>query len=273
MKKKIRMLFAILLTLALAFSLTGCGKKEEEAEEPKDLLETIRERGYIIIATEGVWSPWTYHDESGKLTGYDVEMGTLLAEKLGVEARFEETAWEAILAGVDSGRFDIACNGVGYTEERAGKYMFSEPYLYTSAVLMVRGDNTDITCFEDLDGKVTSNSVGSTYAALAESYGATVQNVDTLEETITLLVQGRIDATINARVSYQDYMNEHPDTDIKIVDEADTDMTAIPVKMSEDSRTLVEAINKALQELKADGTLGKLSEKYFGLDLTKPSNG
>ena len=151
--------------------------------------------------------------------------------------------------------------------------MFSEPYLYTSAVLMVRGDNTDITCFEDLDGKVTSNSVGSTYAALAESYGATVQNVDTLEETITLLVQGRIDATINARVSYQDYMNEHPDTDIKIVDEADTDMTAIPVKMSEDSRTLVEAINKALQELKADGTLGKLSEKYFGLDLTKPSNG
>ena len=69
MKKKIRMLFAILLTQALAFSLTGCGKKEEEAEEPKDLLETIRERGYIIIATEGVWSPWTYHDESGKLTG------------------------------------------------------------------------------------------------------------------------------------------------------------------------------------------------------------
>ncbi|MBQ4241126.1 MAG: transporter substrate-binding domain-containing protein [Oscillospiraceae bacterium] len=265
MKKKIKSLFLVLLVLSLAFSLASCGKK-------KDLLETIKERGYIIIATEGVWSPWTYHDDSGKLTGFDVEMARLIAEKLGVEARFEETAWEAILAGVDSGRFDIACNGVGFTEERAKSYMFSEPYLYTSAVLLVQNENTDITCFEDLNGKKTANSVGSTYAALAESYGATVQNVDTLEETITLLVQGRIDATINARVSYQDYMNEHPDTAIKVVDEADTDMTAIPVKMSDDSKALVEAINKALQELKADGSLGRLSEQFFGLDLTKPSN-
>ncbi|MBP0986461.1 MAG: transporter substrate-binding domain-containing protein [Oscillospiraceae bacterium] len=265
MEKKIKSLFAVLLILSLAFSLGSCGKK-------KDLLETIQDRGYIIIATEGVWSPWTYHDESGNLTGFDVEMGRLIAEKLGVEARFEETAWEAILAGVDSGRFDIACNGVGYTEERAKSYMFSDPYLYTSAVLLVQNSNTDITCFEDLKGKKTANSVGSTYAALAESYGATVQNVDTLEETITLLVQGSIDATINARVSYQDYMNEHPDTAIKVVDEADTDMTAIPVQNSKYSKSLVEAINKALEELKADGTLGRLSEQFFGLDLTKPSN-
>ena len=67
-------------------------------------------------------------------------------------------------------------------------------------------------------------------------------------------------------------MNEHPDTAIKVVDEADTDMTAIPVKMSDDSKALVEAINRALQELKADGSLGRLSEQFFGLDLTKPSN-
>ena len=136
MKKMIKSLLAVMLILSLAFTLGSCGKK-------KDLLETIQERGYIIIATEGVWSPWTYHDESGKLTGFDVEMGRLIAEKLGVEARFEETAWEAILAGVDSGRFDIACNGVGYTEERAKSYMFSDPYLYTSAVLLVQSSNTE----------------------------------------------------------------------------------------------------------------------------------
>lgn len=268
MKKNIRRIFALILVLTLSFSLASCGKKEEE-EASKDLLETIKERGYIVIATEGGWSPWTYHDENDVLTGYDVELGKLIAEKLGVEARFEETAWEAILAGVDSGRFDIACNGVGYTEERAEKYYFSDPYLYTTAVLMVRGDNTDITCFEDLDGKVTANSVGSTYASKAESYGATVENVDTLGETITLLLQGRIDATINARVSYEDYMKEHPDADIKIVDEATTDVTCIPVKMADESKTLVEAINKAIAELIADGTLGKLSVQFFGADLTK----
>jgi len=259
----------MLLVLALAFALASCGKKEEEQqEEPKDLLATIKERGYIVIATEGGWSPWTYHDESGTLTGYDVELGKIIAEKLGVEARFEETAWEAILAGVDSGRFDIACNGVGYTKERAEKYLFSDPYLYTTAVLMVRGDNTEITCFEDLEGKVTANSVGSTYASIGEEYGAEVINVDTLGETITLLLQGRIDATINARVSYNDYMAEHPDDDIKIVDEADVDMTCIPMKKSEDSQSLADAINDILAEIIADGTLGALSEKFFGADLT-----
>ena len=266
-KNTLKKLFLLLLTAVLSLALVSCGKKEEE--EPKDLLETIKERGYITIATEGEWSPWTYHDETGKLVGYDVEMGTLIAQKLGVEARFAETAWDAILAGVDSGRFDIACNGVGWTEDRATKYSFSDPYLYTTAVLMVRGDNTDITYVEDLEGKVTANSVGSTYASLGESYGATVQNVDTLDQTMDLLLQGRIDATINARVSYNDYMAEHPDADVRIVDEADTDMTCIPVRMGDDTKTLVEAINKALKEIIEDGTLGQLSIKYFGIDLTK----
>ena len=267
-KNNLKKLFMLLLTAVLALALVSCGKKEEE-EQPKDLLEQIKERGYITIATEGEWSPWTYHDETGKLTGYDVELGTLIAQKLGVEAKFEETAWDAILAGVDSGRFDIACNGVGWTADRAEKYSFSDPYLYTTAVLMVKGDNTDITCFEDLEGKVTANSVGSTYASIGESYGATVQNVDTLDQTMDLLLQGRIDATINARVSYNDYMAAHPDADVKIVDEADTDKTCIPVRMADDTKTLVEAINKALKEIIEDGTLGQLSIKYFGADMTK----
>ncbi|MDO4458905.1 MAG: transporter substrate-binding domain-containing protein [Clostridia bacterium] len=233
-------------------------------------LADIIEAGTITIATEGAWSPWTYHDEtSDELTGFDVEMGKEIAARLGVQADFKETTWDAILSGVQSGRFDIACNGVGYTEERAESYNFSEPYIYTKQVLLVGADNEDITSYEDLKGKTTANSVGSTYAAVAEEYGATVTNVDTLDQTIELLLQGRIDATINAEVSYLDYINVHPDAAIKVVAKSEGEKVAIPTA-KENTDSLVKAINLILEDMRADGTLTALSEQFFGGDITNP---
>lgn len=233
-----------------------------------DLLSSIKERGKLIIATEGNWSPWTYHDEkTNELTGLDVEIGKLIAEGLGVEAEFAETAWDSILAGVESGRFDIACNGVGYTEKRAEKYDFSTPYVYTHKVLVTRSDNEEIKSVEDLAGKKTSNSASSTYAALAEAYGAVNTPVDTLGETIALLTQGRVDATINAQVSIEDYLREHPDANIKIVEVMAGDPVAFPVKKGETG--FVSAVNEILQAAREDGRLAAISMKYFGLDLTK----
>lgn len=233
-------------------------------------LADILSSGKITIATEGDWSPWTYHDEkTNELTGFDVELGNAIAEKLGVTADFQETTWDAILSGVESGRFDIACNGVGYTDERAESYNFSDPYIYTKQVLMVRSDNEDITSFEDLKGKTTANSVGSTYATVAESYGATVTNVDTLDQTLELLLQGRIDATLNAEVSYLDYMNAHPDAEIKVVAKSDGEKVCIPAA-KENTDSLIKAINACIQEMRDDGSLSELSEKYFSGDITNP---
>ena len=235
-----------------------------------DLLARVQEKGKLVIATEGNWSPWTYHDENDKLTGFDVEIGALLAKGLGVEPEYMETAWDAILAGVDSGRFDIACNGVDYTEERAQKYDFSDPYVYTEIVLVVRGDNDSIHSFEDLKGKKTSNSPNSTYAQRAEAMGASVVYVDTLGETLEMVLQGRADATINAKGSVDDYLSEHPDANIKIVLVAPGDPVCYPVRKGEDSASLLAAINGILAQAREDGTLAELSVKYFGADLTNP---
>ena len=238
--------------------------------EGDDLLAKIQERGTLVIATEGNWEPWTYHDENDVLTGLDVEIGKLIAEGLGVEPDFQETAWDSILAGVDSGRFDIACNGVGYTEARAEKYSFSEPYVYTAKVLVVRGDNEDIHSIEDLAGRTTANSSSSTYAALAEEYGATVTYVDTLGETVQLLVQGRVDATINALASIESYLDEHPEADLKIVQKLPGDPVAYPVRKGEESESLVAAVNEILEAAREDGTLSELSIRFLGEDFTKP---
>ena len=258
MMKKV---FALVLALALvALSLAAVA-------ESGNKLEQIKAAGKIVIATEGDWSPWTYHDENDELVGLDIEIGKLIAAGLGVEAEFAETAWDSILAGVESGRFDIACNGVGYTETRAEKYDFSTPYVYTHKVLVVREDNEEIKSVNDLNGKTTANSASSTYAALAESYGATNTPVDTLGETIELLKQGRADATINAQVSIEDYLREHPDAGIKVVEVLSGDPVAYPVQ--KDETALVEAINEILEAARQDGTLAAISEKYFQLDLTK----
>ncbi len=262
-------IIALVLAFTLLFAFAACGKKEEVKSE--NLLEEVKTRGYLIIATEGNWAPWTYHAEgTDELTGFDVEMGRLIAEALGVEARFEETQWDSILAGIDAGRFDIACNGVGYLPERAEKYYMCGPYVYMGTVLVVRGDNTDINSFEDLKGKTTANTASSTYALMAEKYGATVEPVDDLDATIRLLLDGRIDGTVNAAGSIADYLSRFPDANIRIAASSNEEVEedCIPVAKTEYAKPLADEIGRILGELKANGKLAELSEKFFGADYT-----
>ena len=266
------------MAAAGVLSMTGCSSKDTAASTAStastassatlNKLDSIQKSGKLVVALEGAWQPWSYHDSSDTLVGYDVEVSRAIAEKLGVEPEYVESDWDSLFAGLDAGRYDMVCNGVEVTEERAKTYAFTTPYGYIHTALAVRKDNTDITSFEDLKGKTTANSLASTYMELAESYGATVQGIDTLEETIQLLTAGRIDATLNADVSFYDYLNVHPDADFKLVAQtAEASHVAIPVLKSEDTAYL-DALNTAIEELRADGTLKTLSEKYFGQDIS-----
>ena len=252
--------------------LTGCSSKDTAASTASSAtlnkLDSIQKSGKLVVALEGAWQPWSYHDSSDTLVGYDVEVSRAIAEKLGVEPEYVESDWDSLFAGLDAGRYDMVCNGVEVTEERAKTYAFTTPYGYIHTALAVRKDNEEIHSFEDLKGKTTANSLASTYMELAESYGATVQGIDTLEETIQLLTAGRIDATLNADVSFYDYLNVHPEADFKLVAQtAEASHVAIPVLKSEDTAYL-DALNTAIEELRADGTLKTLSEKYFGQDIS-----
>ena len=260
------------MAAAGVLGLTGCSDKAAASSTagpaPLNQLNSIQKSGKLVVALEGAWQPWSYHDSSDTLVGYDVEVSRAIAEKLGVEPEYVESDWDSLFAGLDAGRYDMVCNGVEVTEERAKTYDFTTPYGYIHTALAVRKDNEDIHSFEDLKGKTTANSLASTYMELAESYGATVQGIDTLEETIQLLTAGRIDATLNADVSFYDYLNVHPEADFKLVAQtAEASHVAIPVLKSEDTAYL-DALNAAIEELRADGTLKTLSEKYFGQDIS-----
>lgn len=265
---------AAILTAAAALLLSGCAQssagKTEGAASTGDLLSQIREKGEIVVAMEGTWAPWTYHDENDQLVGYDVEVAQQLAEKLGVKAQFVEGEWDGLLAGLDAGRYDIMVNGVDVTAERAEKYDFSDPYAYNRTAVIVRGGDDSIQTLSDLQGKKTANTISSTYAALAEQYGAEVTGVDDLNQTFELLLAGRIDATLNAEVTYYDYKKVHPEADVKIAAlTEDATEVAIPMRKGAETETLRAAVNQALSELREDGTLSALSEKYFGTDISR----
>lgn len=159
---------------------------------------------------------------------------------------------------------------VGIAPDREEKYNFSTPYAFNRTAVLVRGDYDQIHFMEDLKGKRTANTISSNYATLAESYGATVTGVDDLNQTIELLLSGRIDATLNAEVVFADYQRTHPDANIQVVAFSDEpERVAIPVRKGDDSATLLAAINDALAQMDADGTLSRLSVKYSGMDISE----
>lgn len=280
-KRRFLALFMAVAMLGI-FALTGCSgnntQQQDSTSAPSaqtaegDLLAQIRERGDIIVAMEGTWAPWTYHDEDDNLVGYDVEVAQAIAEKLGVEAIFVEGEWDGLLAGLSAGRYDIMVNGVDIDPARQETYDFSDPYAYNRTAVITTDQNSDINTLEDLQGKHTANTISSTYAQLAEQYGAEVTGVDDLNQTFELLLSGRIDATLNAEMTYYDYMKAHPEAELKVaVLTEEANRIGIPMRKGEETATLREAINNALADLSEEGVLSELSEKYFGRDISQAS--
>nr|WP_302020082.1 amino acid ABC transporter substrate-binding protein [uncultured Acetatifactor sp.] len=274
------MRMAIAPALVAACLLTGCGGQDGGASgsgsqtesgagaaEDGDQLAKILEAGKIIIGTEGTYSPNSYHDENGDLVGFDVEVGRKVAEKLGVEVEFFEAEWDSLFSSMDAGRIDTVINEVEYSDERALKYDFSNPYTYIRGALMVKGDNEEIKSFEDLDGKKAAQNLTSSWGRMAEEYGAELVGVDAVAQTVDLLLTGRADATLNVETAFSDYLKKNPDADVKVVAwTEEVSSSLIPVKKGNED--LLKAINEAIDELRESGELAELSEKYFGMDVT-----
>ncbi len=266
----------IAIATAIGFALAGCsgaagssGGTESGPAAADTSLAAVQKAGFITVGTEGTYRPFSYHaGGSGNLTGYDVEVIKAVASQLGVTVKFDETQWDAIFAGLQAGRFNVIANQVSITPARASTYLFSVPYTYSTGVIVVRSSNTSITSFASLAGKTTAQSLTSNWYALAQQNGATIQGVEGWAQSVALVQQGRVDATINDKLTYLDYQKQNADTGLKIAAET-AEKSESAFAFTKGSTALAHAVDDALKKLTDDGTLAAISRKYFGQDVSR----
>ncbi|WP_409304305.1 amino acid ABC transporter substrate-binding protein [Peribacillus sp. SCS-155] len=271
MKKLIYAMVSIVMLLALAACGNDGNSKEEGNKESaggKSSYDTIKEKGEITIGTEGTYAPFTFHDKSGKLTGFDVEIAEEVFKRLDIKPKFVETKWDGMIAGLDAKRYDMVANEVAIRPERLEKYDMSDPYIVSKAVLIVHKDNKDIKNLDDLQGKKVAQSLDSNYRKIAEEHGATNTVVEGFNQSIDLITSKRVDATLNDSLSYLDLVKQRPELAIKKVYE-EKDATSNAFLFRKDNKELVDNVNKALADMKEDGTYLKISKKWFNTDVSK----
>lgn len=263
--KGIALAASILATVAL---ISGCSSGTDDAGDTK---EALIQRGVLTVGTEGTYSPFTFHDPDTKeLTGYDVDVITAIADEIGVKVQFSETEWDSIFAGLKAGRFELVANQVTKTEERAGLYALSDPYTVAHGVIIARQDEaSDITSLDDIKGKSSAQSTTSNWAQVATDAGATVVSVEGFAQAVTLVQQKRADVTVNDSLVAADYLKTTGATDVVVAAELPDSFTAESVFALRKGSGLLPVINDALAAIRADGTLTKISEKWFGKDVSQ----
>lgn len=249
---KISNLFKVAAILALGLNLHA---------------KTIKE-GVLTVATEGTYAPFSFYDEKGELTGYDVDVARAVAKKLNLKIEFLTAPWDAMLAAFDAGKADAVFNQVSITEERKKKYELSEPYIVTYGAIIVRKDNDSIKSFADLNGKKNADSATSNWAKVAASYGAQNVTVDSFAKSMELLIAGRVDSVLRDNIVFLDFTKNQPAAPVKIA-AVGNEKDYIGVAVQKGNAELTERINKALAELKAEGKLKEISQKYFGKDVSE----
>ncbi|BBX28819.1 ABC transporter permease subunit [Mycolicibacterium alvei] len=244
------------LLLIVAVLLAACGSKTGNTDEP------LSSAGVLRVGTEGVYSPFSYHDPAtGQLVGYDVDIARAVGDKLGVRVEFVETPWDSIFAALEANQFDVVANEVTITPERQAKYDLSQPYSVGEGVIVTRAGDTSITTLADLKGKVAAENATSNWSEIARAAGARVEAVEGFTQAIKLLNQGRVDVVVNDSIAVYAYLAETDDTSVKIAGTVG-EKSEQGFAARKDSGLLPE-LNTALDELRADGTLAAISQKYL----------
>jgi polar amino acid transport system substrate-binding protein len=280
-----------LLALTLALAVSACGGSDEKSG---DLLSAIEDKGVLTVSTDPAYPPASeLNKDTGEYEGFDIDVATEIAKRLGVDVAWKTPGWDTITAGNWSGRWDVSVGSMTITPERSQVLYFTKPYYYTPASVAVNSDNTTITDPAQLSGKKIGVGVATTYDSYLEGKlslqdengdSEAIESVITdpsvrTYETDALALQDlslgdgqRLDGAITATPIVQGAIDS--DSHIKIIGEPlyYEPLAVAADRSSElDSQSLVDKISDIIAEMHEDGTLSKLSKKWYGIDYSVSS--
>lgn len=277
MKKTIGLLMVLMLSIGL---LAGCGNNNTATNDTKETaanttndtapegstLADIQKSGEMTFAMTGAYPPFNYIDDNGDLVGFDIDIANALAEQLGVEAVPITTAWDGIITGLVSSRFDTIIGSMAITEERLEQVNFTDPYYYDGAQFFVSGDSK-LTSIDDVtDGKV-GVVTGTTFHEYLEGLDniGEIMQFESDVDNIKALEQSRIDGLVTGR--FVGLMApENYDVDLvpcgKMLYSED-----IGIAVRKEDTALLDALNKALADIIENGTYEEISNKWFGTNI------
>ncbi|MED3623903.1 transporter substrate-binding domain-containing protein [Neobacillus thermocopriae] len=243
---------------ALIILLTACGTEKASTNERK-----LVEEGKFIYAASGEYKPFSYMKEDGTMTGFDIEVAEAIAKELGLKPVQKKFKFGGIIEGVKSGRFDAAVASHEITEERLKVVHFSTPYYYSGPQIFVRPDSK-VETLNDLKGKEIAVSKGTTFAEFAKQVTDRIILLDSDVVALEALSKGKHDAVITDFVTGKEAIG----AGMKIVEKEMLGRSEQGIAVAKDNDKLLNEINKALEKLRENGTLSKISQKYFGEDIT-----
>lgn len=243
-----------LVVLLVPFTLFAEGKSDSET---------------IQFAGSGGYPPFNYFSEEDEVVGFDVDVAREISTRLGLELDYVTTAWDGIIEGLRAGRYNGILGSMGITEERKEVVDFSDPYYYSGAQVIVRADS-GIEGPEDLTAENTVGFVtGTTFEQDAAERGVEMRLYEDDNQTLMELINGRIDAVITDRVVAVNAMSKIEGGDQLILAGELLRKEECAIAFQKDD-LLRDSVNQILAEMREDGTLTAISEKWFGLDITNP---
>ena len=263
-KKLLALGMAAVMTAAF---VTGCG-----GQKAADSGLGSGDQGKVGL--DDNFPPMGFKDENNEITGFDVDLAKEASKRLGREVEFKAIDWSSKEAELKSGRVNVLWNGLDITEKRKENMLFSDPYMDNRQIIFVKKGRTDITDEKSLAGKVVGTQSASTaeeYMDKTEFFKKDVKEVKKYSDFVTAfmdLENGRVDAVVGDEIVGRYYMSKHPDT-IDAVDVAVGPVSEFGIAFAKDNTALRDDVQKVLNEMKADGTIAKISEKWFGKDITK----
>jgi len=281
--KKAATALLLVFLLAAALGAAGCSKPEPaqpaagqgqapegQAPPAQDALARVKAAGKLVAGLDDAFPPFGFRNEKNELVGFDIDLGNELAQRLGVKMEWQPTEWSGVIPSLKSKKFDVIWSGMSITEERKKEINFSIPYVAGAQIIITKSDNKSINGRADLAGKVVGTQLGSTGEEAAKRELKNVKELKTFDaftEAINDLNIGRLDAVVIDDVTANYYLKTQPGA-FRIVDDVlSYEPTGIGIR--KEDTTLLDAINKELKAMIADGTYAKISERWFGTDMSK----